>query len=79
MVRDRLPASGTFISRVFDAGDSRAAWGTLTATGGATGVVFATRSGNTATPDASWSDWATSGAAARSPARPAGISSIARR
>ena len=57
------PPSGTLISRVFDSGDSRAAWGTLTATGGAAGVVFATRSGNTATPDASWSDWANTGAA----------------
>ena len=63
MVRDRLPASGTLISRVFDSADTRAAWGTLTATGGATGVVFATRSGNTAAPDASWSDWANTGAA----------------
>jgi hypothetical protein len=54
LVRDLYLASGTFESRVLDAGDARALWGALTPQGG-TGVVFATRSGNTATPDASWS------------------------
>ena len=45
-----------FTSRVLDAGDSRAAWGTLTATGGGADVTFATRTGNSAdTTDGSWS------------------------
>ena len=51
------PASGTFTSRVFDAGDSRATWRTLTAALDApagTGVTFQVRTGSTPTPDASW-------------------------
>ena len=79
MVRDRYPASGTLVSRVFDSGDSRAAWGTLTATGDATGVVFATRSGNTAAPERRGLTGPTRARAARSPARRAGMCSIARR
>ena len=62
MLRDRFPASGTLVSRVFDSGDSRAAWSTLTATPVGAGVTLATRSGNSATPDTSWSDWADVGA-----------------
>ena len=52
MVRDRLHRERHARLARVRRGDARAAWGTLTATGGATGVVFATRSGNTATPDA---------------------------
>jgi hypothetical protein len=51
------PSSGTFTSRVFDAGDSRATWRTLTAavdTPTGTGVSFEARTGPTPTPDASW-------------------------
>jgi hypothetical protein len=49
--------SGTFDSRVHDAGDSRAVWGELTPAPAGTGtdMTFQTRSGNTGTPDASWS------------------------
>jgi hypothetical protein len=51
------PASGTFTSRVFDAGHSAATWQTLTAamdTPAGTGVSFEARSGSTPAPDASW-------------------------
>ncbi len=57
------PASGTFTSTVFDAGRA-ATWGTAswTATLPAnTTLVIQTRSGNTATPDSSWSSWTTVG------------------
>jgi hypothetical protein len=54
MTGDAYTASGAFLSRVLDAGDARAAWGALAADGDAS-VTFATRSGDTATPDASWS------------------------
>jgi hypothetical protein len=47
--------AGTFVSRVHDAGDPRALWGTLTATAAAGQVSFATRTGSTGTPDATWS------------------------
>src|SRR5262249_42009500 len=51
------PASGTFLSSVFDAGRT-ATWGTASWTanvpGGVT-VTVETRSGNTATPDGTWS------------------------
>ena len=59
------PTSGTFTSRVFDAGDSRATWRTLTAaldTPAGTGVTFEARTGNTPTPDASWTAWQPVGA-----------------
>ena len=49
--------SGTFDSRVFDAG-SPVTWGTLSWTAdtpGGTGVSLSVRTGNTPTPDASWS------------------------
>jgi hypothetical protein len=49
------PASGTFTSRVFEAERRITSWGALTAVGTLTGVTFATRTGNTPTPDASWS------------------------
>jgi Glycosyl hydrolases family 16 len=51
------PTSGTFTSRVFDAGDSRATWRTLSAaldTPPGSGVTFEVRTGSTPTPDASW-------------------------
>jgi hypothetical protein len=56
-------ASGTFLSRVFDAGQA-ADWLTLarTASLAGGGLTLATRSGNTAAPDASWSDWEPVGA-----------------
>ena len=50
------PASGTFQSRVFDAGQS-ANWGGLSWTADApagTGVAMSVRTGNTPTPDESW-------------------------
>jgi hypothetical protein len=56
---------GTFTSRVFDAGDSRTFWRSLTGDTSvptATDVVFETRTGNTPTPDASWSAWQPVGA-----------------
>ena len=54
------PPAGTFTSRVFDAGDSRATWRTLAPaadTPAGTGVTFEVRTGPTPTPDASWTDW----------------------
>jgi Domain of unknown function (DUF4082)/Bacterial Ig-like domain/Purple acid Phosphatase, N-terminal domain/Bacterial Ig domain len=65
-------AAGTFTSRVLDAGRS-ATWGTLDSTVTApagTAVTFETRSGNSATPDATWSAWQAvgSGGAIASPA-----------
>jgi hypothetical protein len=57
------PPSGTFTSRVFDAGTgSNLTWGTLAA-GAFDGVpAIQTRTGNTPTPDASWSSFAPLGA-----------------
>ena len=65
------PTSGTFTSRVFDASPRLTAWGALAATGNLAGVTFQTRSGDSATPDASWSDWQSLGAggAVQSPVR----------
>ena len=54
------PSSGTFTSRVFDAGDARATWRTLSpaaTTPAGTGVAFEVRTGSTPTPDASWTAW----------------------
>jgi hypothetical protein len=54
-------AAGTFVSRVFDAG-AVASWNTLTWTGrtpGDTAIVMAVRTGNTPTPDASWTPFST--------------------
>jgi hypothetical protein len=51
------PTSGTFTSRVFDAGDHRATWRTLSAaldTPQGTDVTFEVRTGSTPSPDASW-------------------------
>jgi hypothetical protein len=52
--------AGTFTSRVFDAGDSRATWRTLTAAVDAppgTGVAFEVRLGSASTPNGSWTGW----------------------
>jgi len=55
--RSLYPASGAFTSRVLDSGKAATDWTTLTAA--STGdVKFETRSGESATPDATWSDWA---------------------
>jgi hypothetical protein len=53
------PSSGTFASAVFDAGRV-ASWGTASWTStmlAGTVLTIQTRSGNTATPDSSWSGW----------------------
>jgi hypothetical protein len=66
-----LPASGTFTSRVLDAGDTHAVWGALTSTGLGTSAIR-TRTGDTATPDSSWSDFqvlGTGGAVQSAPGR----------
>jgi hypothetical protein len=58
-------ADGTFESRVFDAGDSRALWKTITAdadTPAGTSLSLETRTGTTATPDGSWTAWQAVGA-----------------
>jgi hypothetical protein len=57
--------SGIYESNVKDAGDPRAVWGTLDSvvdTPAGTALVLQTRSGNTATPDASWSGYQPLGA-----------------
>ncbi len=48
--------SGWFESPVHDAG-TVARWGRLTWRGGSQGIAFRTRAGNSARPDATWSDW----------------------
>jgi hypothetical protein len=55
MERQLFPANGTFESRVLDAGDARAVWGMLSATSTGSAVSYETRTGNSATPDGSWS------------------------
>jgi hypothetical protein len=60
-----FPGSGMYESRVNDAGDSRAVWGTLAAAvdePSGTAVAIQTRSGNTPTPDATWSAYQSLGA-----------------
>lgn len=62
-------SSGTFVSRVFDAGQS-VGWQDLSWVGNepvGTSVAFETRTGDTATPDGSWSEWATVGSPIASP------------
>ncbi|HWZ34307.1 MAG TPA: hypothetical protein VNX18_23375 [Bryobacteraceae bacterium] len=51
-------ASGWFESPVHDSG-SVARWGRLSWHGEQSGVAFQTRAGNSARPDATWSEWAT--------------------
>jgi hypothetical protein len=63
--RGPLPSTGDYLSPVHDAGDSRVVWGTLTAaadTPSGTALTIQTRSGNSATPDASWSAYQSLGA-----------------
>ena len=58
-------ATGTFTSRVFDAGGPGADWLRLTATAsvpGGAAQTLETRSGGTPTPDGSWSGWEAVGA-----------------
>ncbi|MGZ6645734.1 MAG: hypothetical protein ACXVFT_28340, partial [Solirubrobacteraceae bacterium] len=53
-------SSGTFTSQVHDAGDTRAVWGALTPTAttpAGTAITIKTRSGNTPTPDGTWSSF----------------------
>ena len=58
-----LPSTGSFVSRVHDAGDSRVLWGSLNATVTGSNPVIETRSGPTATPDdGSWSAFVPLGA-----------------
>ena len=55
------PAAATFDSRVFDAGAGGADWGALSwdaTTPAGTGVALSVRTGETPTPDASWSAFA---------------------
>jgi outer membrane protein assembly factor BamB len=49
-------SSGWFESPVHDSG-TVARWGRLTWVGDAKGIAFRTRAGNSARPDATWSDW----------------------
>jgi hypothetical protein len=55
-----VPSSGTFVSRVLQADNAHAVWGNLTSA--SSGTTFETRSGNTATPDGSWSGFQAVGA-----------------
>ncbi len=55
------PAAATFDSRVFDAGPGGADWGALSwdaTTPAGTGIALSVRTGETPTPDASWSAFA---------------------
>ena len=55
----------SFTSRVHDSGKAATDWTTLqaeSATPAATGLTIETRSGDTATPDGSWSGWQALGA-----------------
>jgi hypothetical protein len=52
--------AGTYESRVRDAGDDRAVWGSVVATDDS-GIALETRSGKTATPDGTWSPWSPAG------------------
>jgi hypothetical protein len=68
------PATGTYTSSVLDAGSAAVTGVTLDATAttpAGTTAAYATRSGTTGTPDASWSDWTPLGSAGAvaSPAR----------
>jgi sugar lactone lactonase YvrE len=65
-----VAAEGTFVSKVKDA-ETLATWGRLSWQGAApsrTEVRLQTRSGNTSTPDSTWTDW--SGAATRAAGEP---------
>jgi hypothetical protein len=65
LARMIFPTSGIYESNVKDTGDPRAVWDTLNSmvsTPAGTALVLQTRSGNTATPDASWSGYQPLGA-----------------
>jgi hypothetical protein len=64
------PTSGVFLSRVFEAEPRITSWGALTDVA-TPGVTFTTRTGNTPTPDATWSGFQPLGAggAIQSPVR----------
>jgi hypothetical protein len=66
------PSPGVFESRTFDAGNATAVWSAVTPTSvtpAGTTVAIATRTGQTPTPDASWSSYQPlSGGAVQSPA-----------
>jgi hypothetical protein len=66
------PSPGVFESRTFDAGNATAVWSAVTPTAvtpAGTTVAIATRTGQTPTPDASWSSYQPlSGGAVQSPA-----------
>jgi hypothetical protein len=60
-----FPSTGVYESRVDDAGDDRTVWGTLAAAvdqPAGTAIEIDTRTGNTPTPDGSWSDYRALGA-----------------
>jgi hypothetical protein len=66
------PSTGTFTSSVFDSGKAGSLWGVANWTANlpaGTTVTVQTRSGNTATPDATWSAWTnvTNGGSVASP------------
>jgi len=57
---DFYNSSGTFISQVFDSGSATTVWNTLNWVENnylSTDVTFATRTGNSAVPDAGWTGW----------------------
>ena len=55
-----VPSSGTFTSRVLSADSAHTVWGNLTSA--STGTTFETQTGNTPTPDTSWSHFQAVGA-----------------
>lgn len=63
-VRPATAGQATYLSKIFDAGVP-ARWGRLRWTGAET-LAFETRSGNTAKPDRSWTEWGKLDAIARS-------------
>jgi hypothetical protein len=54
-MRPAAPGQASYLSRIFD-GEVLSRWGRLRYTG-TTGVSFDSRSGNTAKPDKSWTEW----------------------
>jgi hypothetical protein len=55
-IGDALATSGTYESNVKDT-DSVSSWGKVSWKSGGDSVVVSTRTGNTGTPDKTWSDW----------------------
>src|SRR5262249_31001732 len=56
MRMDPFLASGTFLSRIFNA-ETPVDWHSISWTGDAVGLAISVRMGNTPTPDASWTDF----------------------